>query len=253
MELFASDFDGTLRIYDQGTARYRREDIDMIRVFQKQGGLFGICTGRPLFWMLDSLHEDIRLDFAVTCSGAVISQYDSVWHTLVSEAISPQAAVRICSDTYRKYKVTASGNDRMYVFDENRKVCREQVYAEDPQALLTSQITAISVFAGGVDEAQRLCAYLNETYGSDICAYQNIEYIDIVRAGSSKGTGMRKLKKMLGADRMAGIGDSFNDLPLLESCDMSFTFTDSPDSVKTKADYEVRSVAEALEIFMNRR
>ena len=57
-----------------------------------------------------------------------------------------------------------------------------------------------------------------------------------------------KLKDTLHIDKIAGIGDSFNDIPLLEQVDVSFTFTTSDQRVKDKADYIVDSVAQSLEI-----
>ncbi len=48
MKALASDFDGTLYLHDAAES-YREGDIAGIGQLQKQGCLFGLCTGRPLW------------------------------------------------------------------------------------------------------------------------------------------------------------------------------------------------------------
>ena len=52
MKMLASDYDGTL-YFEFG---YRKTDLEAIRQFQKEGNLFGLCSGRPLsnLWDLES-------------------------------------------------------------------------------------------------------------------------------------------------------------------------------------------------------
>ena len=46
---------------------------------------------------------------------------------------------------------------------------------------------------------------------------------------------------------MYGIGDSFNDLPLLQSVDHPYTLTHAPEEVKRAAEGVVRGVSELLD------
>ena len=66
MKLLASDYDGTLHFEDG----YKQEDLEAIRAFQKQGNMFGLCSGRPLrnLWSLQS--EALKFDFIIASSGA---------------------------------------------------------------------------------------------------------------------------------------------------------------------------------------
>ena len=56
------------------------------------------------------------------------------------------------------------------------------------------------------------------------------------------------VKEYLQIQVMAGIGDSFNDMPMLQAAHPSFTFSDSPKVIRGNADYVVDSVAEALDL-----
>ncbi len=51
-------------------------------------------------------------------------------------------------------------------------------------------------------------------------------------------------------EEVAGIGDSYNDIPMLETVDHSFTFPTSPESLTSIVDDVVDSVEEALDILM---
>ena len=72
--------------------------------------------------------------------------------------------------------------------------------------------------------------------------------MDIVCKGNSKGTGIKFVKKYLKANKIYGIGDSYNDLPMLETVDVSFTFHSSPESVQKQATHLVSGIAEAIDI-----
>ena len=62
MKALASDFDGTLYLHE-GEHNYREEDITGIGDLQKQGYLFGLCTGRPLRGITDFLSKRLHPDF----------------------------------------------------------------------------------------------------------------------------------------------------------------------------------------------
>ena len=75
MKLLASDLDGTLffRNIEKG---YKQEDIDAIQQFQKDGHLFGCCTGRALFGATPSFKDLLDCDFYIASSGAMICDKD---------------------------------------------------------------------------------------------------------------------------------------------------------------------------------
>ena len=55
------------------------------------------------------------------------------------------------------------------------------------------------------------------------------------------------LEEKIGPYRLYGIGDSINDLPLLEASDVSYTFPYAPKIVQEKADYVVDTIVDALD------
>ena len=55
------------------------------------------------------------------------------------------------------------------------------------------------------------------------------------------------LRKAFSVKEMYGIGDHYNDLPLLESVDHPYTLSHAPEGVKDAAEGIVRSVSELLD------
>ena len=118
---------------------------------------------------------------------------------------------------------------------------------------IQKRLDAKTLKAYKIDLAQdvykrQLCEELNARYGDTIIGYQNSNSVDIVCQGNSKGTGIKFVKKYLKANKIYGIGDSYNDLPMLETVDVSFTFHSSPKSVQKQATHLVSGIAEAIDI-----
>ena len=88
---------------------------------------------------------------------------------------------------------------------------------------------------------------MKEKYGAHIAPFLNVRNVDIVAAGCSKGTGAARARELFGIEKLGGIGDSYNDLPLIENADVGFTFADAPPELKEAADEIVVSVSQAIE------
>ena len=242
MKALASDFDGTIYFLDV-EGNYKQEDLDQIKVFQKEGHLFGICTGRPLIGIVENLKDKVDLDFYIVSSGALI--LDKNLNVIEEQVIS----FDVMKSIYNMYKDIVGffiqGKEAMYAFEINKEVNVLQTLIYDVDEI-KGEIYGISLNAGNEVQAQRICKELNYYY-HELEAFQNKEYIDIVKKGCSKGNAVKKIKEILNLDMIAGIGDSYNDIPMLESADISFTFSSSPMTVKEKATYIVDSIAEAIE------
>ena len=55
------------------------------------------------------------------------------------------------------------------------------------------------------------------------------------------------MRETYGEIKLYGIGDSINDLPLLEASDVSYTFPYAPKEVQEKATKVVETIVDALE------
>lgn len=245
VKVLASDFDNTLffRNIENG---FKEEDIKAILEFQREGYLFGMCSGRPLAGLIGSLSGIIKPDFYIVSTGGLI--LDREHHVLFSKRIP----FDIANEIYETYKneiellpQTLSLKD-VYIthpFEDDKNT----VSITSMEDMKGKDIYSFSLIQSTVERASQITKEINEKY-DEVDAYQNIDSIDVVYKGCSKGAAILKLKELFNIEKIAGIGDSYNDLPMLNVADQAFTFHTSPEDIKKKANYVVSSVKEAIDI-----
>ena len=239
MKAMASDFDGTLYFMFK-EEHYRPEDIRAIHAFQEQGGLFGICTGRSLQGILD-VFDPVRFDFYIIASGAYVLDRDL--HVL-SKTCIPYELMKEIYDRYQAdLKIIIHANDTVYCLQERRPL---QIFVEDMEEMRQADLYGLSFATGSQEEAGRIAAEVNALYGHTVTAYANVRNVDIVSGDCSKGKALEIVRKAYGITSLAGIGDSYNDIPMLQAADVACTFPYAPQAVQDMADYVVESVAQAL-------
>lgn len=238
----ASDFDNTLYFHET-EERFRAQDVFEILFFRKRGGVFGICTGRSPDSILDTVGSFMHPDFIISVSGALIVDGDGA--VLDSTCMDPETAEAIMRDFDGKSDMVFHAGGHVYSIGPAEYELQIEVgsFSELPE----DAIYGISMRFGDEDEAAAAAALIGAKYGEKAEAHQNVRNVDIVAAGCSKGSGIGTVKERFGIDKMGGIGDSFNDLPLLKASDIGFTFPDAPKALREAADEIVLSVAQAIE------
>ncbi len=218
---FASDFDGTI-FFNNREEKIAEKDIEAIERFQKAGHLFGFCTGRP-YAGISPYFNQVRPDFCITSSGALITDGDG--NVLFEKEISGEVAEKILDYVERTYRI--EGNLHT---DRHHKIHDVSFRLQDE------------------DDAQMLARDINRRFGTFVEAFQNVDAVDIVPLGCSKGAGLRYVRDHLDAKETYGIGDSMNDLSLIKAANHSFTFHRSPEGLQRNAEHVVGSLDEAIHL-----
>ena len=243
-KLFASDLDGTLRRYDT-EGGYRKQDLDAIRNFRNNGGIFGMCSGRSSVSLFAEIPM-VETDFAIATSGSCIT--DGRGNILLRKTIDHEAAKQLYDIYKNEERFYVHSGGILYTFRKH-KSSMKMTLLHSWDELPDTGIEGISITAGNNRRAAEITDYINRTYGNDVHAFQNNECVDNAKAGISKGTGLAAIRANFKADLTAGIGDSFNDIPLLEAADVAFALDFCDDRVKAHADHIVSGISEALDIF----
>ncbi len=248
MKILASDFDNTLFFKDG----VHKEDVEAIRTFQKQGHLFGLCTGRQLEgikYPFGGLKEypltDIDFDFYITLSGGVIFNKKE---DIIFEKSIPMNIVREIANTIPVH-MSIVYKDEIYMYRPEGETWGTTVDTLDELTFDEADAFSFHFPEGDLENATNAMDYINARY-NDICAaYQNNNHVDVCGVGCSKGTGIDYVVNYFNINQndVYGIGDSWNDLPLLESVKHGYTFTYAPLEVKDMAEKIVGSLAEAIE------
>lgn len=251
-KLFASDFDGTLHFHGRPGPLVAERDMEAIAALRKAGGLFGVCTGRALGALTMQTKGHIDFDFYITTSGAALfdGNCQPIWQKTI-----PREAVR---EMYEHYAALLSPGEYQIVvaadaywslkpLDNGFGIPCVSSFDEIPDPFYGFSIETVTEEA-----AAAYAVDLNERYRDLAVGHQNLNSVDVVPAGCSKGTGLEMVARHYGATLTAGMGDSFNDLPLMRAADLSYTFHSAAPEVRTAASLLVDCAGEAICDFIAR-
>ena len=254
MKILASDYDGTLR-----TEEYvAKTDIEAIKEFQAAGNLFGIVTGRSM----ESLENEIArngftYDFIVTNNGGVI--YDKDKNLLQCSYMDFDKAVEIIkhiktlncvsyviNDGFHRYKYTVDSHqvDHKYGNVTDTEIPQAEVLGR-------KKVAQLVISLNDADLAEEISAYINENFKGYAVAYINVNCVDIVCEGVSKAEGLLYIERHLGLshDDIYTIGDSFNDLPMLEAF-KGCTVANAKESIQEQIGVVYQNVADCIHHLM---
>ncbi len=111
-------------------------------------------------------------------------------------------------------------------------------------------LTRVSLLDVDGEMADRLLAMFAKNPALNVVKvflpYNRLWAVDITRDGVNKGTATRWVAERLGveSDQMIAIGDSYNDLPLLEACGLRIAMSGAPEELKALAHYVAPPVEE---------
>ena len=265
MELFASDFDGTLHFPNVGISQADRKAIQR---FRAQGNFFGLCTGRSpqSLWPPLDAGGPMELDFYILCSGALILNGE---RKMIASSPLPTSSLKamltLCRTILSDRYVPAFGSaERFYEVEHFSNSPYTARHRMNPGPALREEklengchppIYTIAMDCGTETAAKEaVCALAPYGEEAGLAFYQNTQFIDTVHIGCSKGDGIRAVCRHLNFSGIpACIGDSYNDLSMFGATPLSFTFRSSPAAVRAKARFQVDSVAQSLRILKELR
>ncbi len=235
--LICSDFDGTLALKGHTVKR----NIDAIRYFCDNGGLFSVVSGRT-FDFLRSRSDELYCNTLVGCvNGTVIYDYKS--GELISEhymggdipkAVSElRRALPAAKNFHIFHKngeciIHASTDDFDRQLEEavSSPVLKLLIHAERP--FTDAELENVKIILGNEYEHSR-----SWTVG-----------LEIQSKGINKGYAVRKIAEHSGAKRVICAGDYENDIPLLEAADVAYAVDNAFSALKSVADRITVDVAD---------
>lgn len=241
------DIDGTLR--DEVTGVVSKETRLAVKEARNNGHIAFLNTGRSLA-ELDGEIMDVGFDGVVCGCGTYV---DFRGKNLVKESITGKEAEHIVQ-LLEKYKVQGllEGQKYFYIsrFTTNKKLLEVKDYFglevnrkcrfwqdETPEfQKFTVWLNDDSDFWGFMEQIKERFTYIKRDH----------DFYEIIPKGYSKATGMKYMVKHLGISEAhtLAIGDSTNDLAMLEYAGISVAMGNSSDTVKQQVDFVTKSVDE---------
>ena len=221
MKVLASDYDGTLRTEEAVDVNA----VHAIQKFREKGNLFGLVTGRSMESIQKEIaNNKIEFDFIVGNNGGVI--YDKDFNRLECVYMDFNKALDIISyiktldcvsyvinDGFHRFKFSVDKNQIDHKYG-NLKDTTEK----EEEILDRGKIAQLVISLNDQMLADEISHYINTNFKGFAVAYVNINCVDIVPVGVSKAEGLYFIEQHLGLehDDIYAIGDSFNDIPMLE-------------------------------------
>ena len=247
MKILASDYDGTLRVNE----KVESYDLDMIHKHRAAGNLFGLVTGRSMESIKAEIEGNgIEVDFVIANNGGVI--YDKQFQKLRCIYMDTQAAQEIIayikSEECASYVINDGYHRHKYIGNEaieDVKYGNIPTHAKDE--VYQGMIAQLVVSLQDDNLAHTIAAYINQNFSAYAVAYVNVNCVDIVPVGISKADGITYLKERYGWEKenIYVIGDSYNDLPMLNAFH-GFTLFHAKDEIKANAEAVFAQVGDCI-------
>lgn len=255
MKILASDYDGTLRTKEELST----ENLQAIHDFRKAGNAFGIVTGRSMESIRGEVEKyNLEFDFIVANNGGVIydQNFEKVKESIMDfdKALSLMEyihTVRCASFTinngYRRCRITVNENEIDYKFQKmNATLTIEEIMEE-------KKVAQMVISLHDADYAKEVADHINKEFQGYVTAFMNINCIDIVPYGVSKGAGLRFVSewKHYPEKEIYAIGDSYNDIPMMEEFH-GFCVAHAIAEIQKHAKYIVNDVHDAIAYLMKK-
>lgn len=216
MKIAISDFDGTLKDFNEGVPK---SNIEAIHKWRKAGNKFGIATGRNVKLLdLELRNYDITLDFIICVNGGVIFDKDrSILHS-----------VKIPEDVMKGFvelPMVKDVDNPMIVFCE-RTAFSIRPYPEMPVELVPEisfdevvkrdDVVQFGIRFNTFDEPLKAIEILDNEFPM-LGGNPNRQFLDINMRGVDKKYGVEKLIETMHWQDcpIFVIGDDSNDLPMI--------------------------------------
>ena len=275
IKLVALDLDGTL--FDN-SSRISKRNLTAIRSITDKGIHVVISTGRPFEGIPFDQIKGTGINYAITANGSGIYEI-STGKCLYENAMDEELGTPIlnflltrdihmdafiggkgytpvqCVETAQKLTVPSSIKN--YIITTRTRLDNILQFIHENQLKVQKMTLNFYPAADGtlIDrETVRKFLVSNPSITTVCGGYNNLEF---TRADANKGVGLRKLAEILGVnpDATMAIGDTENDLAIIEAAGIGVAMGNATDAVKARADYVTTTntkdgVAAAIEHFI---
>jgi len=261
IRLVAIDLDDTLLRDDLTIAPGAKEAI---RKAQQKGVTVVLATGRMFPAALPFAQELGLTGPLITYNGALIrtAAGETWWHRPVPRELALEI---LDFGAAAGWTVQCYCDDRLYVRQINDDV---KYYLEiarvpvqecpDMRALLSERLSTKLLSIGSPEEIVRRAESLRQAFAGRLTiTISKPRFVEMLAAGVSKAAALAEVARRLHVPReqVMAIGDSFNDLDMIQWAGVGVAMGNAPDAVKELADCVVgtnmeEGVAEAFERFV---
>jgi Cof subfamily protein (haloacid dehalogenase superfamily) len=261
-KLIAVDLDDSLLGSDLEISQENKRALFTAR---EKGVLITVATGRMLDSALPYIKE-LNIDIPViTYQGAYIKDTQT-GETLVRKPVPRELAAGILEECKKLNLHVQFYNENSYFFEKDNEFSRfyqrmtgiQGKETENLLQLLEREEPIKLLVIDNQDRIREMFAYFKELFGRNLqISFSRPEYLEFTNAEATKGNALAVLGQMLDISReeIIAIGDSHNDISMIEYAGLGIAMGNAIDELKHHADYVTKGndengVAEAVERFI---
>ena len=275
IKLVALDLDGTL--FDN-SSRISERNLTAIRSITDKGIHVVISTGRPFEGIPFDQIKGTGINYAITANGSGIYEISTgkclYENAMDEELVTPILNFLLTRDIHMDafiggkgytpvqcvetaQKLTVPSSIKNYIITTRTRLDNILQFIHENQLKVQKMTLNFYPAADGpliAREPVRKFLVSNPSITTVCGGYNNLEF---TRADANKGVGLRKLAEILGVnpDATMAIGDTENDLAIIEAAGIGVAMGNATDAVKARADYVTTTntkdgVAAAIEHFI---
>ena len=275
IKLVALDLDGTL--FDN-SSHISERNLTAIRSITDKGIHVVISTGRPFEGIPFDQIKGTGINYAITANGSGIYEISTgkclYENAMDEELVTPILNFLLTRDIHMDafiggkgytpvqcvetaQKLTVPSSIKNYIITTRTRLDNILQFIHENQLKVQKMTLNFYPAADGtlIDrETVRKFLVSNPSITTVCGGYNNLEF---TRADANKGVGLRKLAEILGVNQDAtmAIGDTENDLAIIEAAGIGVAMGNATDAVKARADYVTTTntkdgVAAAIEHFI---
>lgn len=275
IKLVALDLDGTL--FDN-SSHISERNLTAIRSITDKGIHVVISTGRPFEGIPFDQIKGTGINYAITANGSGIYEISTgkclYENAMDEELVTPILNFLLTRDIHMDafiggkgytpvqcvetaQKLTVPSSIKNYIITTRTRLDNILQFIHENQLKVQKMTLNFYPAADGtlIDrETARKFLVSNPSITTVCGGYNNLEF---TRADANKGVGLRKLAEILGVnpDATMAIGDTENDLAIIEAAGIGVAMGNATDAVKARADYVTTTntkdgVAAAIEHFI---
>ena len=275
IKLVALDLDGTL--FDN-SSRISKRNLTAIRSITDKGIHVVISTGRPFEGIPFDQIKGTGINYAITANGSGIYEISTgkclYENAMDEELVTPILNFLLTRDIHMDafiggkgytpiqcvetaQKLTVPSSIKNYIITTRTRLDNILQFIHENQLKVQKMTLNFYPAADGtlIDrETVRKFLVSNPSITTVCGGYNNLEF---TRADANRGVGFRNLAEILGVnpDATMAIGDTENDLAIIEAAGIGVAMGNATDAVKARADYVTTTntkdgVAAAIEHFI---
>ncbi len=244
IRMIVSDLDGTLINSDKLGTKLSPDLVASIKHLQESGKIFTIATGRSEISCLSIIKElEIQAPFIAYNGACILSPDGNYLYTScfpLKKWLTFLQGVQVTGSS-----IIFNQNNQIYYFEETQAIrafqAKENTFCRKAEVdIIEAAVVNKILLIGDVEAIKKQWHILPEEIKTH---YRYLEsednYLEIVKAGVSKGQALKFIKNYLNIndDEVLAIGNHLNDLELLLEAHIGVAVANAQKNLKEIADY----------------